>query len=415
MDSWSTSRWRGGVSVGLMLFAAACAARPEAEPAPAVTGPLPGDNYAYVYQLGDAIRRHDTRTGTDELVLSGVGELSLAVANPSGSRVAVALRQGQGSRVVAIETETGSVTEVADDSLGATYTMAWSLDGDALGVGVRFDAGGGDIRVLDADGTVRDIGCRASNRFEAWRSSSQAIVHDDVNFYTVNTADCATVATFAKAGKQDIAYAPNGRRVAFYQDRSVRFTNRERPEIIPELWIASFDGGGARVVADFQSRPRNSVWAPNAGRIVYEVVSRRWANTTHLVAYDIQGDAFSYVAEEKPLGVPNDFGACWSPDSRRFAHDRTYARSTGTQAYTTRQVVVRQGTNEQVVLDEVIDLPPAQVVANRPASCQWMGSRYLLIATRRGHRVVDVDDGEVFEVPADRHVLAVVGFAEVTE
>jgi len=203
--------------------------------------------------------------------------------------------------------------------------------------------------------------------------------------------------------------------VVFYQDRSVRFTNRERPEIIPELWIASFDGGGARVVADFQSRPRNGVWAPNAGRIVYEVVSRRWANTTHLVAYDIQGDAFSYVAEEKPLGVPNDFSACWSPDSRYFAHDRTYARSTGTQTYTTRQVVIRDGTNEQVVLDEVIDLPPAQVVANRSASCQWMGPRHLLIATRRGHRVVDVDDGEVFVVPADRRVLAVVGFAGVTE
>jgi hypothetical protein len=203
--------------------------------------------------------------------------------------------------------------------------------------------------------------------------------------------------------------------VAFYQDRSVQFTNREGPQIVPELWIASFDGAGARVVADFQSRPRNSVWAPNAGRIVYEVVSRRWANTTHLVAYDIQGDAFSYVAEEKSLGVPNDFGACWSPDSRRFAHDRTYARSTGTQAYTTRQVVVRDGTNEQVVLDEVIDLPPAQVVANRPALCQWMGPGDLLIETRRGHRVVDVGDGEVFEVPGDRRVLAVVGFAGVTE
>jgi hypothetical protein len=415
MDSGSTSRWRRGAPVGFVLFAAACAARPEAEPTPVVTGPLPGDNYAYVYQTGDAIRRHDTRTGTDELVVAGVGELLLAVASPSGSRVAVALRQSQGSRVVAIETETGSVTEVADDGQEATYTMAWSRDGDALGVGVRFDGGGGGVRVLDADGVVRDIGCRASNRFEAWRSSSQAIVHDDANFYTVSTEGCATVATFGKTGKRDIAYAPNGRRVAFYQDRSVQFTNRERPQIVPELWIASFDGAGARVVADFQSRPRNSVWAPNAGRIVYEVVSRRWANTTHLVAYDIQGDAFSYVAEEKPLGVPNDFAACWSPDSRRFAHDRTYARSTGTQAYTTRQVVVRDGTNEQVVLDEVIDLPPAQVVANRPDSCQWMGPEHLLIATRRGHRVVDVGDGEVFEVPGDRRVLAVVGFAGVTE
>jgi len=259
MDSWSTSRWRRGAPVGFVLFAAACAARPVAEPTPIVTGPLPGDNYAYVYQMGDAIRRHDTRTGADVPVVAGVGDVMLAVASPSGSRVAVAFRQGQESRVVAIVTETGSVTQVAHSDPGATYTMAWSLDGSALGVGVRLDGSGGGVRVLDPDGTVRDVGCRASNRFEAWRSSSQAIVHDDANFYTVSTGDCATLATFGKAGKKDMAYAPNGRRVAFYQDRSVQFTNREGPQIVPELWIASFDGVGARVVADFQKIGRAHV------------------------------------------------------------------------------------------------------------------------------------------------------------
>jgi hypothetical protein len=161
------------------------------------------------------------------------------------------------------------------------------------------------------------------------------------------------------------------------------------------------------VIADYQSRPRHAVWSPNGERIVYEVVSRRWANTTHLVAYEPATNAYAYIAQEMELGVPNDFGACWSPDSRRIAHDRTYARSTGARSYTTRQVVVREGTTEKVVLDEVIDLPPAQVVADPPARCRWMGGRYLLVDTRQGQRVVDVEDGETYRVPPERQVLVV--------
>ena len=60
-----------------------------------------------------------------------------------------------------------------------------------------------------------------------------------------------------------------------------------------------------------------------------------------------------------------------------------------------------------MVLDEVIDVPPAQVVADPPARCRWMDDRYLLVDTRQGQRVVDVDDGETFSVPPGRRVLAV--------
>lgn len=382
--------------------------QPAAEPSPEpeVAAPLPGDNYAVVYRADGAIRHMDTRTGEPGRVLVKAGQVVSAVPSPDGRRVAVALKQGAQSAVRVLDAASGSGTEVYDGGAEASFTMRWSGDGTRLGVGVR-DPGRGGIVLLDADGSVRSIGCRASDRFEAWRTPAEVVVRGEASLYVVRTSDCGTLATIGLTGMRDPEYSRDGSRLSYYQDRPVTFANRAEPELIPELWIAAPDGAGARVIADYQSRPRHAVWSPNGERIVYEVVSRRWANTTHLVAYEPATNAYAYIAQEMELGVPNDFGACWSPDSRRIAHDRTYARSTGARSYTTRQVVVREGTTEKVVLDEVIDVPPAQVVADPPARCRWMGGRYLLVDTRQGQRVVDVEDGETYRVPPERQVLVV--------
>ncbi len=373
--------------------------------------PLPGDNYSLVYHASGAVYRRDTRVGVDEPVVRDVSEPLLAVASPTARHVALAYRHGGASRVVVIETESGSVADVHEGTAGTVYTMAWSPEGERLGVGFQSNGGRGGVKVLETGGAARDIGCVASNRFVAWRSPAEVMVSDGGKFYAVRTSDCATLTTFARLGKSDLAYAQNGTRVAYYQDRSVKFVNRPQPEVIPELWIAGHDGMGAKVIADYQSRPRNSAWAPDAGRIVYEVVSRRWANTTHLVIYDVRSDAYSYEASEKELGVPSDFGACWSPDGRRIAHERTYARNSAVQTYTTRQVVVRDGADETVVLDEVIGEALDQVLAAGLSPCRWVGPRHLLVATRGGQRVIGVDDGQTYEVSPDRHVLAVRVFA----
>jgi len=410
MVSSMLHRWLPRAVLALAGAALGCAAgQPTSQPSPeavATAAPLPGDNYAFVYEAGGNLRHVDTRSGVPERVLGESSQVLLAIPSPDGRRAAVALSRGAQSAVRVFDAEFGSAIDVYDRAAGAEFTMRWSADGARLGVGVR-ERGRGAIVVLEADGTVRDIGCRASDRFEAWRTPEEVLVRGETSFYVVRTSDCGTLATVGLAGMRDPAYARDGSRLAYFQDRSVRFPNRTEPEIIPELWIARFDGAGARVIADYQSRPRQAVWSPDGAHIVYEVVSRRWANTTHLVTYEPSTDAYAYIAQEMELGVPNDFGACWSSDGRRFAHDRTYARSTGTRSYTTRQVVVREGTTERVVLDEVIDVPPAQVVADPPARCRWMDDRYLLVDTRQGQRVVDVDDGETFSVPPGRRVLAV--------
>ena len=388
----------------------ACAGGAPAEapqaPEPAVQAPLPGANYVMAYESGDAVYREDTRTGARQPLGAAEGELRSADPSPDGTRAALVLQRGDSTAVLVVDPSSGGVIPVRNGPAGTTFTLRWSVDGTRLGVGYA-GAGEGGVLVLDRDGAVRSMGCQAATSFVAWRSATEAVVEDAVNFYLVRAEDCATVATVHKAGMTDPEYARAGNRVSYYQDRWVRLVNGAQPENIPELWIAAADGAGARVIADYQSRPRHSHWSPDGGKIVYEVVSRRWVNTTHLVTYEPSTNEYEYIAKETQLGVPNDFSACWSPDGRRFAHDRTYARRSGVQSYTTRQVVVREGTTEKVVFDEVIDLPQAQVVADPPVRCRWMGPGTLLVSTRRGQRIIGVDDGETYAVPPERRLLAV--------
>ena len=248
------------------------------------------------------------------------------------------------------------------------------------------------------------------SRFEAFRAPTELVVHDGTNFYSVSTTKCATLATFRKAGKKDMAYSENARRVSYFQDHRVQFTNREQSQVIAELSVSNYNGAGPQTVADFQSRPADAVLSPDGARIAYEVVSARWANTTHVVIYELSSNEYTYIAEEKQLGVPSDFSACWASDGRRIAHERAYARSTGAQDYMSREILVRDGENEKVVFEEIIDRPLTDLKMNRPPKCQWIGDRYLLVWSDDAYRIIDTEDDETYTADADRRVLGVMVF-----
>jgi hypothetical protein len=391
-----------------MLAACASGVSPARPVVPAPVTPPVGVNVILVYAATHEIRRLDTRSSTHGAVIAGVDDVLLAIPGPSGDRVLVAYRAGDSTRAATVDLRSGSATELHRGGPLTTYSAAWSPDGQRLGLGYRTPGGQGGIHILDGHGPARSLGCRTAAEFVAWRSASEAIVADGANVYTVRTDDCGMIATLPKAGKSGVTYAPNGRRVAFLRDRPVPFANRPEPEIIPELWIADFDGSNARAVADFQSRPRDPVWSPDGRRLAYEVVSRRWANTTHVVVYDAESNAYSYKAEETPLGVPADFGVCWSPDGRRIAHDRLFARSTGAQAYATHQVIVRDGERERVAWEEILSRPIAEVQREPPPRCRWVGPGYLLVGPGGGDRLVAADREWAYETPPGGEVLGAI-------
>jgi hypothetical protein len=409
MSSMNLPKRLLATAFSIFVFGACASAPvPDIEPDPVVIAPLPGDNYAYVYHDAASVGRIDTRSGNDVRIADGVVELLGSAVDRTGRRTAVAFRQETGTKLVVVDNADGTVTDVYDGAAGATYTMVWSADGTMLGVG--FQGGDAGILVMDASGTVHNIGCSASNRFEAWRTATEVVVHDGTNFYAVSTKDCATLATFRIGAKKGMTYSESGRRVSYFEDRTVQFTNRESEQVIAELSIANYNGAGPTKVADFQSRPSGAILNSEGSRIAYEVVSARWANTTHVVIYEMSTNEYTYVAEEKQLGVPSDFNACWSSNGRTIAHERAFARSTGVQDYVSRQVVVRNGENEKVVFDEIVDRPLHAFTANRPPRCQWIGDRYLLIWSNKGNRIIDAEDDTTYEAAEDHRLLGATVF-----
>jgi len=410
MSSMNLPKRLIAIAFSIFVFGACSSAPvPDIEPEPTVIAPLLGDNYAYVYYDGTSVGRIDTRSGDDVRIADGVVALLSSAVNRTGKRTAVAFRQDATTKVVVVDNANGDMTDVYTGVASTAYTMAWSADGTMLGVGFQgVDANG--ILVMEANGAVRNIGCSASNRFEAWRTPTQVVVHDGTNFYTVSTSNCATLATFRMGAKEGMAYSENGHRVSYFEDRTVQFTNRENEQVIAELSVANYNGAGPTKVADFQSRPAGAILNPDGSRVAYEVASARWANTTHVAIYEMSSKAYTYVAEEEQLGVPSDFNPCWAPNGRTIAHERAFARSTGDQDYVSRQIVVRHGENEKVVFDEIVDRPLHDFTANRPLRCRWIGKRYLLIWSNKGDRIIDAEDDAIYQADERIRILGATVF-----
>ena len=384
------------ISTTLALLAGGCASAPPViveEPAPETpTGtPIvqPGDGYLMYYVDGTDIRVRNTVAAIDSVVVAGVSGV-VASASPDGSHVAVAYARAGSAELVMIDTRTGSVSSVHSAPPGE-YTLAWSVEGDALGAAHRPTAQGirGAVLIADTDGNARDIGCSAANRFIAWRSNGQVIVGDDANVYTVSALDCSTLATLSRRDKTHIQYSPDGNHVLFERNGG--------------LIGARYDGASSQWVARSRYRPRNARWSPDGSRIAFEVQSEQYANITHLAIYEYATGRMEIHSDEKPLGVPRDMNPCWSPNGDRIAHDRDYFRSGGGQEYVQRQRVASamDGGAEVVVAEELVrDVSPAE-----PGPCGWIDDNHLVVTSTGGPRVFNIETKVAYRLPENSTLL----------
>lgn len=250
------------------------------------------------------------------------------------------------------------------------------------------------MTALLSDGTVRDVGCRASNRFFAWQGANRAVVGDGSNVYTVDAANCATLTTLPRQGKADFAFSPDGQRLSFMM------TGQRGG-----LYIARVSGAGATRIADAAFNPRNVHWSPQGDQLAFEIRSRQYSNVSHVAVHDVSTGEISYADRETELGLPSDALPCWSPDGSALLHERRYARSGAGQSYTMRQLVVKAvaTSEERIVSEELISTstPPFA------PSCWWADTRHAVVRTADSFDVIDVFSGEAFEIPAERQPLLV--------
>jgi hypothetical protein len=359
-------------------------------------GPLDGTNYLIVYADSTGVRWRDTRQGVDSLVLADVRPVGDPTLAWDGSAAAFSYVRRDSVGVGVIRSGRAGIQTVHSGAADGSYTLAFGIDG-RLGLGYRSGTGSAMIAV-DRDGTVRDMGCRASNLFHAFQGSSNAVVGDGRNVYTVSVTGCGTLTTLPRSGKTDFAFSPDGQRLSFLMSGGQQ----------AGMYIAQVNGAGARRVADAAFNPRNASWSPAGDRVAFEIRSRDHANVTHVAIHDVASGSISFADRERELGVPTDAGPCWSPNGRIVAHERRYARVGATQNYITRQLILKTAATgvETVLAEELLGQGREAV-----PTCWWIGLGHYVVRSSESFDVIDVTSKETYPIPLHRLPLLIEAFS----
>ncbi len=408
------------VLLAAVVLVAACASSapppeaPEPAPAPEVTGA----GYLVYFADSMGIWRRDTRLAEDDLLLEVDAMVRQVRMSPDGGRTAVVYRETAKSVLSVIDGASGNVATVHTGGPNLVYTLQWSRNGSALGVGL-YEEGArrgrgerGDL-VFRLDGSVRNVGCSVSNRFAGWRSNGSLVVGDGANLYIVSANNCSTLFTLEPRGRSEIVYSPDGSEFLYSRSRGIRYRNRRSRVQRSELFLAQYNGRNGRKIVDYNHNPRNARWSPDGRKIAFEAESQDFANIMHLAIYDVRSGRMTVDSKERALGLPSDRTPCWSPDGARIAHNRTYARRTGGDLFYTKQRVVRDLAtgDEQIIAEELSRADEPIPTGLAGDSCGWVDAKHAAVASAGGVKIVNVETNGSYELPPDHLLL----FAAVYE
>jgi hypothetical protein len=217
-----------GATVLLVVACASSAPPPVEAPEPVAAPAVSGAGYLVYFADSMGIWRRDTRLGEDDLLLEVNATVGLVRMAPDGGRTAVVYREAANSVLSVIDGASGNVATVHTGGPNLVYTLQWSRNGSALGVGfyeegARRGRGERGVLVFRSDGSVRNVGCSVSNRFAGWRSNGSLVVGDGANLYIVNANNCSTLFTLEPRGRSEIAYSPDGSQFLYSRSRGIRY------------------------------------------------------------------------------------------------------------------------------------------------------------------------------------------------
>ncbi len=405
----------------MLVLTAGCgsAGTPPADapaPAPVVEAPV-GEHYLIHYVDHTGIRRRDTRTRTDTVILATPGEVMLSRRSGDGTKVAVALARSDSTVLVMVDLADGSLSQVHAVPGEATYTFDWSVGGEKLGVGYRVESGSepgrSGVLLIDAAGDIHDVGCSVSDRFVAWVPNDRLAVGDGANFYIVDARGCRTLATIPLRGRRDVTYSPDGRRIFLRRGPQDQFS-RQRAGRRLELYVADYNGANPKRVTDYRFEARNARWSPDSRKIAFELKSQQFANLWHVAVYDLARDQATFDAKQRTLGQPLDSDPYWSPSGAKLVHDRSYARQGAGQSYSTNQKIVKvlppggtlSNSAETVVGEE---LSQEDGVTGEPIgrTLRWIDDTHIAFASPRWTRITNIEGNHTYDLPAGARLLSV--------
>jgi Tol biopolymer transport system component len=111
------------------------------------------------------------------------------------------------------------------------------------------------------------------------------------------------------------AWSPDGKRIAFYSDRSGTY----------EIWTINVDGSGLRQITNTPAANRSgALWSPDGSRLAY--VQRR-GPTWDTYVIDPGKSPSEQVLQELPaIGAANEYftATSWSPDGQKLVGNRSF-------------------------------------------------------------------------------------------
>lgn len=232
-----------------------------------------------------------------------------ASSDSLGARIEIAYVPAGGGDVVAVTTA-GKAGMVAAEP-------RWSPDGSQIafvmgrrGQLTRY-AGGGDIYVINADGTgIRRLaGGNASS--PAWSPDGSRIVyvHNQGQQLVIMDADGSNqqVIAHARGYYQRPAWSPDGRSIVYQSTPGV---DRE----ITAIFTIRSDGAGERQLTDGSASEGFPAWSPDGSRIAYSAGERLWI-------MDADGSDAHLITHCR-LPCVADFAPAWAPDGSHLVFIR---------------------------------------------------------------------------------------------
>ena len=241
-----------------------------------------------------------TRTGTDT---SGTTYDEGPVWSPDGDRVAFWRFQGTKGfdsyrqTLMAIGTDGSGLIALRPTEPYQGGSMAWNPDGTRISI-----ASQDSIELVATDGTQAKT-VIPGGYAAAWSPDGRWLAFvtrgNQLHIETATgTADRALTGSTALV--EDLAWAPDGSRIAYEIDRG------NDPAQGRDVWVIDLASGAARAVASDVADEFNVSWAADSRSLLYT----RGQDTGDLVELDLVTGA------RRVLHSPGFIGAQWSPDGR---------------------------------------------------------------------------------------------------